>query len=313
MFELRINNRNYSFEPQTCNDVLYESFHRGKCSKLSFNIAVKGQTNPQLSIREGDMVSLKATGQKMFFGTVFQRKRNSDGVERFIAYDQLRYLKNKDTYIYSGKKASEVVRMIALDYRLRFGKLEQTRCVIPHHIEDNVTLLDIIENALDFEFERSGQRFTLIDEFGSLTLKNESQMFSGVVLDKSVIGGLSFFSSIESRSNRVKVSRYDRSAGKREVFIASDTDSENQLGVLQHYVRIGDKNESLSNRAYSLLALHNKDERSILISNALGDAKIRGGSRVILDLDEFKGSAMVLQCNHKLSENQHLMDLLVGI
>jgi hypothetical protein len=176
-----------------------------------------------------------------------------------------------------------------------------------------VSLIDIIENALAFELERGGRRFTLIDEFGYLSLRSEAQMFSGVVLDKDTIGALSFFSSVEGRSNRVKVSRYDRSSGQREIFIAKDTASENRLGILQRYVKVGDKNESLSSRAHSLLALRNRDERSLSVKNALGCAKVRGGSRVVLNFDEFKGNAVVLKCVHKLYENRHLMDLVAGV
>lgn len=309
-FELRINNEICSFEPQTCGEVLYESFRRGRCSKLSFNIV--GKEYPPFTVREGDKVSFKAAGKNLFLGVVFQRKKVKDGIVSVVAYDQLRYLKNRDTYVYSYKRASDIVRMIALDYRLRLGEVQDTYCVIPYRIEDNVTLIDIIENALDFEIEHSGQSFILVDEFGSLSLKKEEQMLCDTVLNKYNTGGCGFVSSIENRSNRVKVSRYDRSSGLREIFIANDTDSESKLGVLQHYQKISDKNEHLASRAYSLLARHNKDERSITVKNANGDVNVRGGSRVLLDLDDYKGYASVLSCSHRFSEGGHLMDLVLG-
>ena|GEM_PF-4799922 len=78
-------------------------------------------------------------------------------------------------------------------------------------------------------------------------------------------------------------------------------------------MKISDKHESLSHRAHLILARRNKDERSVFVKNALGDANVRGGSSVMLDLDEFRGRATVLKCTHKLSEKQHLMDLLIGV
>ena len=312
MFELRIHNERCSFEPQVRDEVLYESYHRGRCSKLSFEILSGGQSSQMFSIREGDSVSLRIDGKDVFWGVIFQRRTGFDGIESIVAYDQLRYLKNRDTYIYWDKSASDVVRMIALDYQLRLGVIEPTHYVIPYRVEDNVTLDDIIENALDFELERSGRRFTLIDEFGRLSLKSEAQMLSGVILDKDVVGSYRFFSSIEGRNNRIKISRYDNSSGTRDIAVANDPDSELKIGILQHYIKTSDNDESLHQKAHSILRLRNKDERSIIIKDAIGDTRVRGGSKVALDLGGYKGDAIVLNCSHRLAENRHLMNLTVG-
>ena len=313
-YELRVDNGINSFEPVVCGEVLYESYADGRCSKLSFDILSDALNAPlnttELAVKEGDVVSLKIGGFGAFCGVVFQRKKgSSDGTMSVVAYDQLRYLKNKDTYVYSGKRASDVVRMIALDYKLRQGEIKQTQYVIPHRIEDNVTLMDIIGNALDLELQHSGRRFTLIDSFGHLSLQDDAGMFSGVVLDRDTVGDVCYFSSIDNRSNRVKVSRYDAKSGRREVFVAKDEHSENRLGILQHYLRIADKNETLSSRARALLSLYNKDERSITVSGALGCAAVRGGSLVEFSLEEFMGRARAARVVHRLSGSGHLMDI----
>ena len=205
--------------------------------------------------------------------------------------------------------------MIALDYKLRLGTVQQTHHVIRNRIEDNVTLMDIIENALSIELEHGGKRFILLDEFGKLSLRaaDSPEMDSGIVLNKGTVGSVSFFSSVDKRSNRVKVSRYDRKSGKREIYVAKDSSSESKLGVLQSYAKIADPEEVLSVQAKAILALHNKDERFLSVRNALGDAGVRGGSTVIVNLDELKGRTRVLRCLHRLSGNQHFMDLDLGV
>jgi hypothetical protein len=234
-----------------------------------------------------------------------------EGVVHIVAYDQLRYLKNRDTYIYGNKRASDVVRMIALDYKLRLGQIAQTQFIIPHRIEDNVTLTDIIGNALDFELERSGHRYVLSDEFGRLSLKNEAQMFSGVQIHESTVGRVSFFSSVDNRSTRVKISRFNGKNSGREIAVASDTAGEERFGVLQYYAKSNDKEEILGNTAERLLRIHNRDSRRIILKDAIGDVSVRGGSGIVLDLSEFKGRATVTRCLHKLSANSHFMDLEV--
>jgi hypothetical protein len=300
--KLRIDNGKSVVEPVVVGDVLYESFAKGQCSVLKLNM-VGG------SVREGDIVSL----DKMFLGVVFSRRKSSDGIVSVTAYDQLRYLKNRDTYVYSKKRASDVVRMIALDYKLRLGDVQKTNYVIPNRIEDNVSLFDMIENALDIELLHSGKSFTLLDEFGRLSLCSKSSMNSKVELNKNTVGSVSFSSSVDRRSNRVKVSRYDKKSGKRDIYIAKSESSEKKLGVLQHYVKTADNEEKLSDTAKSLLKLRNKSEKRLSVRNAIGDKGVRGGSTVKVKLDEYTGESTVLRCVHKMSANSHLMDLELSV
>ena len=49
---------------------------------------------------------------------MFRKKRDKEQIITTTAYDQLRYLKNKDTRVYVNKRADEVVRSIASDFQL---------------------------------------------------------------------------------------------------------------------------------------------------------------------------------------------------
>ena len=66
---------------------------KGTPGKLEFTV-VKG---PGLNFAEGDPVKLTVNGTAMFYGFVFKKKRDKGGTIDVVAYDQLRYLKNKDT------------------------------------------------------------------------------------------------------------------------------------------------------------------------------------------------------------------------
>lgn len=95
------------------------------------------------------------------------------------AYDQLRYLNNKDTYVYENKTASQFIQMLAADFSLNTGTLEDTGFVIASRVEDNTSLFDMIENALDLTLQNSKEMFVLFDDFGKLTLKNISSNVCG--------------------------------------------------------------------------------------------------------------------------------------
>jgi len=303
MIELMVNNGKTAFEPVTVGEAVYESFHRGRAGILAFNIL-----ESDYPVSEGSAVSLKVNKKGVFFGIVFTLKKNRDGVISVTAYDQLRYLKSKDVYVYSEKRASDVVKMIAGDYKLKTGTVSKTSYVIPSRVEDNAALFDIIGNALDLEYQYKGGRFTLFDDFGKLTLLGEKEMYTGVVIYADTAGGFRFSSSIDGRFNRVKLESGSIGSGGRSVFIAEDEKSKEEIGILQYYAKIG-KKENGGEKSRSLLKLLNRTKRAFSVSKALGDLSVRGGAGVEVRLGGESFTANVKKCVHRFAENSHSMDL----
>lgn len=52
----------------------------------------------------GNEVLVTVDSKKFFYGFVFTKEVKKDGMASYTVYDQLRYLKNKDTLIYSKKQ-----------------------------------------------------------------------------------------------------------------------------------------------------------------------------------------------------------------
>lgn len=117
---------------------------KGSPGKLKFSV-VKDSV---LSFQEGDAVKLSVDGTDMFYGFVFTRAAR--GARRTLSRlppTTSSLLQDKDTYVYSNKKASDVIKMIAEDFGLSVGTLEDTGYVIGSRTEDNTTLFDIAQNA----------------------------------------------------------------------------------------------------------------------------------------------------------------------
>ncbi len=83
-------------------------------------------------------------------------KRDRSNIVTITAYDQIRYLKNKDTLVYENKTADGVVALIGEKYGFNIGTLANTVWVIASRVEDNVSLLDMISNALDQTLQNTG-------------------------------------------------------------------------------------------------------------------------------------------------------------
>ena len=76
---------------------------KGTPGVLKFTVLV----DDALRFEEGDRVKLNVNGTDMFYGFVFSKNVTEENLISVTAYDQLRYLKNKDTFLDTGLKASE--------------------------------------------------------------------------------------------------------------------------------------------------------------------------------------------------------------
>lgn len=268
-----------------------------------------------LYFQEGNAVKLAVDGTDLFYGFVFTKSRSgkSPYLIEVTAYDQLRYFKNKDTYVYSNKKANEVIEMLAEDFGLNVGMLEDTGYVIASRSEDNATLFDIVQNALDETLQAKTQLYVLYDDVGKLTLKNIENMKLDLLIDADTIGDYSYSSTIDSQTyNQVKISFENKNTGKREIFIAKDSANINAWGLLQ-YTDTVELSASGAAKAEALLKLYNTITRSLSVSDALGDIRVRAGSSVIVMLAlgdiNIQSYLLVERVTHKFRQNQHLMDL----
>lgn len=297
--------------PPVVESVSIEWERQGQPGKLTADIV----KTPGLSFQEGDPCRFSVDGTPIFYGIVFEkaRKGSMDQVITITVYDQLYYLKNKDTYVYSNKTAAAVIRMIAEDFQLNVGALADTGYTIASRVEDNRTLFDIIQTALDETLKATSQMYVLYDDVGKLTLKNIGDMKLGLLVDNETAGDFDYKTSIASQTyDKVKLSYENKDTGKREIFIAQDGSSINQWGVLQYYEKI-DSTANAKAMADALLSLYNTKTRTLKLKDVLGDVRVRAGTMlvVILGLGDMNLSSylMVEQVKHTFSNEQHVMDL----
>lgn len=297
--------------PPVVESVSIEWERQGQPGKLTADIV----KTPGLSFQEGDPCRFSVDGTPIFYGFVFEkaRKGSMDQVITITVYDQLYYLKNKDTYVYSNKTAAAVIRMIAEDFQLNVGALADTGYTIASRVEDNKTLFDIIQTALDETLKATSQMYVLYDDVGKLTLKNIGDMKLGLLVDNETVGDFDYKTSIASQTyDKVKLSYENKDTGKREIFIAQDGSSINQWGVLQYYEKI-DSTANAKAMADALLSLYNTKTRTLKLKDVLGDVRVRAGTMlvVMLGLGDMNLSSylMVEQVKHTFSNEQHVMDL----
>ncbi len=314
-----INGKNiYDISNLCGGDIKVDTEISGSPSKLTFTV-YKGVTyETGYAFSEGDNVRLWVNDYPMFNGYIFTRKRGKEQEIQVTAYDQMRYLKNKDTYVYDYKKASDILKMIAEDYKLNIGEIEDTEFVIQSLVEDNKSLFDIILDGIDITLSNSKKWFVLYDDFGKLCLKNIHNMRLPLLMvtDDGTVTDFKYSTDIDNDTyNLIKMYKDNEESGKREVFISQDSKNQMKWGILQYYEKAPDNFNDVQIGEYTdkLLEQKNRIKQSLSIECiAVGndEVKIRGGSEIFVKVDNcgehnINNWFIVEKCSHTFSNNMH--------
>lgn len=296
--------------PVVGDEITWELSRKNEPGKLTFKVVA----DSLLSMEEGNNVQLVVDKQNLFTGYVFTMKRDKNQIIDITCYDQLRYMKNKDLYVYTNKKANELLQMITSDFGLHTGTIEDTGYIIPQRREDNQTLFDIVQYALDETVRNTNQLFVLYDDFGNITLKNIANMKSKTLIDADTASDYDYSSSIDSTTyNYIKLVYESKKEGQRLTpFIAKDTKTQEKWGILQYFGKV-QTDIGGQERANEMLKLYNRVSRTLTVKNALGDYAVRAGSLVpiSLNLGDMKVESYLVaeKVIHHIKHGIHTMDL----
>lgn len=311
MYKLYIANKKNTWEPIIEGPVTWETTRMGQPGKLNFNV-VKDEI---IDFQEGNEVQFMNDNENIFKGYVFTKDRDKDQIIKVTAYDQLRYLKNKHTYIYEKKKASDVINKIAKDFNLETGTISDTGYVVPSRIRDNMTLFDIIYDALDLTLMNKGKLYVLYDDFGKLTLKDvETMKIPDLVIGEYNSQNFSYKTDIDTDTyNKVRLYRDNEKTGKREIYEVKHSENMNKWGTLQYFESV-DEDTNAKAKAEAILKMKNRVNKSLSLKDVIGDTRVRAGTSVmtlIRDIGDISIQQYMLveKAKHVFSNDEHWMTL----
>lgn len=284
--------------------VIYE--RKNAPGKLTFTTIF----DKNKKIYNGDPVSLRVNGKDFFFGYIFTLKPQVDGTIDVTVYDQLRYLKNKNTYMYKKKTSTQLVRMIAKDFGLQTGTLANTKYAMTR-IDDNQTLFDIVQNSLDETLMSTGKIYTLYDDFGKLRLREPWKV--NILIDEKTAQSYDYTRDIDNNVyNQIKLAYENKKTGTLELYVSKSSKNINKWGVLQYFEKI-DSPKVAKLKGKVLLQLYNKVSRTLKISGAFGSISVKAGCLlpVLMDIYDVKISRYLLvdKVTHEFNNCEHTMDL----
>ncbi len=266
----------------------------------------------KIKFYEGDNISIKTDENNLFFGYIFTKKIIDNDFIDIVAYNSIRYLVARDTYIYKNKTASQVINMICEDFGLKTGDIENTGYIIPYRIEENQNILDIIYTALNITKSFNNKKYILYDDFGKICLKSYDSMKLPILIDcnKEIIN-FSHTTSIDKNVyNSVKVSVKNKKTKVISTYIEEDSKNKKRWGMLRKFERLPNDFNSVQakNYAKNIISQHNKLNQKIDIT-CFGDERVKAGHLIDVSINKDIKPYIIEQCIHNIKNNEHIMRL----
>lgn len=307
---------NSVFIPIVTEGITLESERSGAPARLTFTV-IKDNV---ITFPEGAPVALYVDGKGVFMGYVFQKNRDKEHHIECVCYDQLRYFKNKSTYVVENKTASELVKMVAEDFQLKIGTIENTGYKIATICEQDATLFDIVLNALDETVAYTKQSFVLYDDFGKITLRNLENMQMKFLVDESTAENFNYSSSIDDDTyNQVLLLVEDDTTGGKTTlkpYLKKDESTIKTWGVLQ-YSETVKEGTNAALMAEQILKLKNRKTRYLEVNGIFGDISVRAGCSLPVHLnlgdiqtEDLKKLLVCDRVTHHFNEGDHVMDIV---
>lgn len=288
---------------------------KGVAGECSFQIAQ--EEVGKIEFEEGDEVKVRISKTWMFKGYIFTHSRTSDKLVKFTCYDQLRYLKYKDSFSIENKSVGEIVKMIAKDRGLKLGVIRDSNYKIPSITREDASFFDIILYALETTTKETGEMFVLYDRFGDLTLCNLKHMNRNVVINSNSAEDFEYESTIDKQTyNEIHVRYKSGSNGDTIIERAVDNKSIQKWGSLQ-LTEKAENGWQASTVAQTLLKFYNSKTKTLRIKNAMGAVEVVAGAVIIVNLDlgdmKLTRNMVVDAVTHKVDDGLYSMDLeLIG-
>lgn len=233
---LTIEHKGTVFEPPIKGEVKIEWDRHGSPGKMTFT-TIKVNSGG-MSFTEGDKVVFYYNEKPLFVGYVFTKKRDKQHHIDVTCYDQLRYFKNKFSYGFTNKTATQIIKQLCDDFELNVGKLDDSKYVIPALFEENKEAWDIALSATEETLANNGNMFVLYDDAGEVTYKNCANMVSDIVITDTTAQNFDYSSSIDEETYNSVVLYYKPENAEGYVYEAvSDYDSTDSASNLMHNAR----------------------------------------------------------------------------
>jgi len=264
----------------------------------------------EIDVTRGNQCLFYWDGVELFRGIIMSQKQSDKKMMTIKAYDNGIYLaNNKDTFNYTGKKASEIFVDCCQRFQIPYGDVADTGYAIPELPKPKTTAFDAVLDALSLTYKATGVRYYVMSSGGVLSLIRRKDSILQWVIETGVnLEGYDYSVSIEDVKTRIKL------LSKEDTVLAekSNAELEKAIGIFQDIANPDDNAEeaNLTEMAASMLAEQSEPEKSFRVT-ALGIPDVISGVGVFVIVKELgiSRSYYVDEDTHTFKGNYHSMKL----
>lgn len=284
----------------------------GAPSKLTMRVVEE----EAVKVKNGYTVMFLVDGKPFWHGYVFTVRAKKEPIVEVTCYDQLRYLKNKDTYQYEDTTYDQLLKRICTDQGLIMGTIEPTEYPIAGRLEEDKEYWDMLEVAHQYTVAYSGEVFVLFDKAGKIHLQNLRNLRTKDpmwMVDADGAQDYEYSASIDENTyNRIKIDQIDEEANVVTPVIVEDKEAIGRWGLLQYYAQTTEK-DYVPQKAAVLLRELNRETRKLKVPGVVGNTEVRAGSLVPVLLRfrdiAVNGWMVAERVRHHFEANYHTMEL----
>lgn len=262
----------------------------------------------------GSLLSVKAGDHAVFDGFIFSVTTTKAKTVQVVAYDVLRYLKSKDTYVFGkGKTASDIFKTVCSRLELEVGTVDAASWAQPPKAYENAGGFDVIQEAIGNALAQEKKFFVLIPEGKKISFRDLEGLRSDIIIDEEN-GEIDFQHNAnidEQTYNQFKIMAEDSKEWKR----ARNDEHIRQWGLLQYSQKFGEpvKDKELPGLLEKLAAIYDRPQQKLTLT-CFGDWNVRAGVGVHVRFSTFRNfdngqGYYVRECTHRVTNAHHEMAL----
>ena len=298
-------------------EVVWTTTLEGTAGQLSFTLIPSNCDFPS-----GSVVWFSVPNKaNIFRGYIFTTSITKTRALNVLAYDQLRYLKNVDTYVFKNMAAHQIFEKICKDLQLKYKIVSKVDYICGPATRDNRAFSEMIQLAIDETYIKTKEYLFIHDDFGTIVLDNLLNYKRQYLLDTDILNlDFSYSRSIdENAANRIKLVRSDQQGSQTQIAFTQDTKNVAKWGVLQHYEVISSDGSQaeLDDRAEKLLELKNKPVEKLSFSTE-GKLDVFAGCGLYVNLNEITQDrvnkfCIITAAKHTFKNQEHTMNIEMAL
>lgn len=265
----------------------------------------------------GGCIEVRHGDEGVFKGYIFTVSMSNEAMVIITVFDQSRYLKNQDTFVFEEMTVDALFRQMCSDWGLVMGVVDASGFMCKKSIHEGRSIWDVIGEYCDETLVGTGKYYFVRDVFGKLELRDVEALHTGLVIDDvSLINGYDYEVSIDKDTyNQVKIGKENGEKTERVWVVAKDSTTQKQWGLLQYHRKFNEATPDNMMEGYAdkLLKIYNRHTQTLSLV-CFGDFRVRAGSGIQIKLSGLKSTSddqnyIVKSCTHTVNNMQHRMQL----